>query len=207
MFILFSDNSKAFFLQFLHCFCIFASYFNVDVFSYMRAFAFLLLWYFNTISKYFYCICKYEYLIKPLLNFSSSRSVSNISPRAKRAHCVDRAWNLASCKLAALIFTCILYYSYFEKGCRKKCTRQSRKVLWVVLSSLLKKVDRMAREAMDICLRVLKESDKSRFDSYNVRNSVLIISHITFWDYRVYISCDNLSRNSCISDGVRHDGQ
>ena len=27
-------------------------------------------------------------------------------------------------------------YSYFEKGCRKKCTRQSRKLLWVVLSSL-----------------------------------------------------------------------
>ena len=30
----------------------------------------------------------------------------------------------------------ILVYSYFEKGCRTKCTRQSRKVLWVVLSSL-----------------------------------------------------------------------
>ena len=28
-------------------------------------------------------------------------------------------------------------YSYFEKGCRKTCTRQTRKVLWVVLSSLL----------------------------------------------------------------------
>ena len=27
-------------------------------------------------------------------------------------------------------------YSYFEKGCRIKCTRQPRKVLWVVLSSL-----------------------------------------------------------------------
>ena len=27
-------------------------------------------------------------------------------------------------------------YSYFEKGCRKKCTRQSWKALWVVLSSL-----------------------------------------------------------------------
>ena len=27
-------------------------------------------------------------------------------------------------------------YSYFEKDYRKKCTRQSRKVLWVVLSSL-----------------------------------------------------------------------
>ena len=27
-------------------------------------------------------------------------------------------------------------YRYFEKGCRIKCTRQPRKVLWVVLSSL-----------------------------------------------------------------------
>ena len=27
-------------------------------------------------------------------------------------------------------------YSYFEKGCRQKCTRQSRKALWVVLSLL-----------------------------------------------------------------------
>ena len=31
---------------------------------------------------------------------------------------------------------CQFVYSYFEKGCRKKCTRQSRKLLWVVLSSL-----------------------------------------------------------------------
>ena len=31
----------------------------------------------------------------------------------------------------------ILLYSYFEKGCWKKCMRQSQKVLWVVLSSLL----------------------------------------------------------------------
>ena len=30
----------------------------------------------------------------------------------------------------------VLIYSYFEKGCRKKCTRQSRKVLWMVFSSL-----------------------------------------------------------------------
>ena len=29
-----------------------------------------------------------------------------------------------------------IIYSYLEKGCRRKCTRQSRKVLWVVLSSL-----------------------------------------------------------------------
>ena len=40
---------------------------------------------------------------------------------------------------------------------------------------------------MDVCLRALKESNKSRFDSYSVRNSILIISHNTFRDYRVHI--------------------
>ena len=55
---------------------------------------------------------------------------------------------------------------------------------------------------MDICLRVLKESNKSRFDSYSVRNSVLIISHITFWDCRVHIFSDNLSQFSCIRKGI-----
>ena len=39
---------------------------------------------------------------------------------------------------------------------------------------------------MDVCLRVLKESNKSRFDSYSVRNIALIISHITFRDCRVH---------------------
>ena len=33
---------------------------------------------------------------------------------------------------------------------------------------------------------------KCRFDSYSVRNSVLIISHITFWDCRVHIFSGNL---------------
>ena len=48
-------------------------------------------------------------------------------------------------------------------------------------------------KARDVCLRVLKESNKSRFDSYSVRNSVLIISHITFRDCRAHIFPDNLS--------------
>ena len=61
-----------------------------------------------------------------------------------------------------------------------------------------KKIERMAREAMDICLRELKESNKSRFDSYSVGNSVLIISLITFRDCPVHIFSDNLSRNSSI---------
>ena len=51
---------------------------------------------------------------------------------------------------------------------------------------------------MDICLRVLKESNKSSSTASVVTNSVLIISHITFRDCRVRISSDNLSRNSCI---------
>ena len=58
--------------------------------------------------------------------------------------------------------------------------------------------ERPSAEAVDICLRVLKESNKSRFDSYSVGNSVLIISHITFRDCRVHMFSDNLSRNSCI---------
>ena len=62
----------------------------------------------------------------------------------------------------------------------------------------------MAREAMDVCLRVLKESNKSRFDSYSVRKSVLIISHITFRDCRVHSFSDNLSRNSCIQNLENH---
>ena len=45
----------------------------------------------------------------------------------------------------------------------------------------------MAGEAVYICLRVLKESNKSRFHSYSVRNSVLNISHIAFRDCRVHI--------------------
>ena len=40
---------------------------------------------------------------------------------------------------------------------------------------------------MDVCLRVLNESNKSRFESYSVRKSVLIISHNTFRDCSVDI--------------------
>ena len=79
-------------------------------------------------------------------------------------------------------------YSYFEKGCRKKCTRQSRKVLGVVLSSLFfKEIWRNGTRGKDVCFRMLKESSNRRFDSYFVSNSVLIISHITFRESRVHI--------------------
>ena len=58
----------------------------------------------------------------------------------------------------------------------------------------------MTREAMDVCLRMVKESNKSRFNSFDsVRNSVLIIIHINIRDCRVQIFSDNISRNSCIA--------
>ena len=43
-------------------------------------------------------------------------------------------WTVKWEPLSSSLLCCCLY-SYFEKGWRKKCTRQSRKVLWMVLSS------------------------------------------------------------------------
>ena len=57
----------------------------------------------------------------------------------------------------------------------------------------------MAREASDVSLRVLKGSSKSRFDSFSVRDSALIISYITFLDCRVHIFPD-LYNTRMISD-------
>ena len=45
----------------------------------------------------------------------------------------------------------------------------------------------MAREAIDVCLLMLKGSNNGRFDSYRVKNSVLIISQITVRDCREHI--------------------
>ena len=117
----------------------------------------------------------------------------------------------------------ILYFRYFEWQIPvfirligkitklQKYTAISRKVVgksardnpercfgWSWVHCFSKKFQRMAPETMDVCLRVLKKSNKSRFDSYSVRKSALIISHITFRDCRVHSSSDNLSRNSCI---------
>ena len=98
-------------------------------------------------------------------------------------------------------YCCTCGIQLFEKGCRKECTRQSRKVLWVVLSSLFfKEIWKNGTRGHGCMLQVreLKESNKSRFDSYSVRNSVLIISHITFRDCRGHFFSDNLSWNCCI---------
>ena len=65
-------------------------------------------------------------------------------------------------------------------------------------SVLQRNLKELARKAMEVCFRVLKESNKVGSTATVVRNSVLIISHITFRDCRVHIFSDNLSRNSCI---------
>ena len=69
---------------------------------------------------------------------------------------------------------------------------------WFSVHCFSKKFQRMAREAMQICLPVLKETNKSRFDSYSVRNKC--IDHIPYYlsACRVHSFCDNLSRNSCM---------
>ena len=63
-------------------------------------------------------------------------------------------------------FTCLIY-SYFEKVVGKKALDDPESYCgwFCVHSSSSRKFKRMAREAMDVCLRVLKERSKSRFDS------------------------------------------
>ena len=71
-----------------------------------------------------------------------------------------------------------VWYRYFEEGCRKQCRRQSQWCcgwFWIHCSS--KQFERMTRKAMDVCLLVLKLSNKSRFDSYSVR----IRDHIPYY--------------------------
>ena len=106
---------------------------------------------------------------------------------------------------------CRLRATFLKWGACSQSTAISRKVVgkslrnnpekycgWFWVHCYSNKFERVPRQAMDVCLRVLKESNKSRFDSYNVRNSVLSISHITFLACRVHIFSDNLSQNICI---------
>ena len=64
---------------------------------------------------------------------------------------------------------------------------------WVLWS--LKKFETMAREAMDVCLQLLKERTKVGSIASVSRTVYWSYRHITFQDCRVH----NLYRNSCIS--------
>ena len=110
------------------------------------------------------------------------------------------SWNAE--KLADIFKTgnyCIwlLYTAISRKDVAKSARDNPERYCgWFWIHCCPKKFKKRIREATDVCLRELKESNKSRFDSYSVKNSVLIISHITFRDCLVHIFSDNLSRNS-----------
>ena len=61
----------------------------------------------------------------------------------------------------------LLLYGYFEKGCRKKLHTTIPKgiVVGLKVHCSSKKFEKMARETMDLCLQVLKESNKRGFNS------------------------------------------
>ena len=71
-------------------------------------------------------------------------------------------------------------YSYFEKSCRKKCTRQSRKVLWVALRALFfKEIWKNGTGGHGHMFASMKESNKSRFDSFSRYEQC--IDHIPYY--------------------------
>ena len=61
---------------------------------------------------------------------------------------------------------------------------------WFLAHCFSKKFQRMAREAMDLCLRGLKESNKSRFDSYSRQEQC--IDHVPY--YLSGLSCAQFFR-------------
>ena len=87
--------------------------------------------------------------------------------------------------------------SYFEKGCRKKCARDNpeRHCGWFWVLCFSKKFERIGTKGHGNVFA----SAKVHSTATVVRNRVLIITHVTFRDYRVHIFSDNLSRNSCIA--------
>ena len=96
--------------------------------------------------------------------------------------------------------TCTSLYTAVSRKVVGESARDNpeRRCGWFLVHCFSKTFKRMAREAMDVCLRGLKETTKVGSTATVSRTSVLIISHITFRDCRVHSFCDNLSRNSCM---------
>ena len=105
-------------------------------------------------------------------------------------------WGCSS-EITSQVFELYKAFSRTVLG-KSACDNPERYCRWFWVHCSSTKFERMARKAMDVCLRVLKESNKCRLHNCSVRNRVLIISHIAFQDCRELILSDNLSRNSCI---------
>ena len=87
----------------------------------------------------------------------------------------------------AIMYTAILRKSFGESP----CDNPERYCGWFWVQCSSKKFERMALEAIDICLWVLNEGKKST--ATVIRNNVLIISHIIFRDCHVHIFSDKTS--------------
>ena len=73
-------------------------------------------------------------------------------------------------------------------GGRSACDNPETYCGWFWVHCSSKKFERIAGETMDIIMfaNAKGKQQKYRFHSYSVRNSVLIISHIAFRDWRVH---------------------
>ena len=67
---------------------------------------------------------------------------------------------------------------------------------WPIVDGLKFTVLQMARKAMEVCLQVLKESNKNRFDIFCVRNSLFIILIFSLGIIACTFFSDNLSRKA-----------
>ena len=78
----------------------------------------------------------------------------------------------------------------FREGCRKSARDNPERYcgwFWIHCSS--NKSERMTQGNMDVRLRLLKESNKSRFDNYSVRNSVLIYVSSVYYLSGLLFAC------------------
>ena len=92
-----------------------------------------------------------------------------------------------------------LVYSCFEKSCRKKCTRQSRKVLWVVLSSLFfKEIWKNGTRGHGGMFARAKGKQQKQVRQLQCQEQC--VDHIPYYlsGLSGALFSDNLSRNSCI---------
>ena len=127
--------------------------------------------------------------------FSCSREAISKSRRVRSACSV-----LGFSQLQSRTPRYLSIYSYFEKGCRKKCTRQGigGGFEFTVLQRNLKELARN-RKAMKMCLEVLTESNKSRFDSYSRQEQCIDHAHFfptAFLEIAVYCKVSVLTSSS-----------
>ena len=96
------------------------------------------------------------------------------------------------------------FSSYFEKGCRKKCTRQSRMVLWVVFSSLFFKEIWKNGTTRGHGYMSASAEGKQKKSVRQLQCEKQYIDHIPYYLSGLSSAhfSDNLSRNSCIHTSI-----